>query len=291
MKLPSQDQRRKIILVILLGIAVITLLLLASGLSELNLRRGSYLIPEKESVPQVTQEATPGYRPPRNLPDFEFLYLLAPILFWGLIIYAGYLLFFQKDKSMLRMVGSLAALVGLILLLQQVAQVNFGELAAQLTPIPTGGPGTIVPAPGMGDVDRATSFLLGFSVLMLFMLLVYFLWRRAGSRSTPQEQIVDQAQRALDDLSRGLEIENIIMRCYYQMSETLQKQRGISRSGSMTPREFEDQLIQLGFPENNVRELTRLFEKVRYGDLTATEDEEAAAVQALKMIIQTGEQE
>jgi hypothetical protein len=57
----------------------------------------------------------------------------------------------------------------------------------------------------------------------------------------------------------------------------------------MTPREFEEQLIHLGFPEENLVELTRLFEKVRYGDLTATKDEEAAAIKALEMIINSGE--
>jgi hypothetical protein len=53
----------------------------------------------------------------------------------------------------------------------------------------------------------------------------------------------------------------------------------------MTVREFEGLLASLGFPYSPVRQLTYLFEKVRYGGEKMNEIEEMDASQSLNQII------
>jgi hypothetical protein len=70
------------------------------------------------------------------------------------------------------------------------------------------------------------------------------------------------------------------------MSDILQQERGIQRSDTMTVREFEDALTSKGFPTVPVRDLSRLFEKVRYGQQEMGEEDEMTAVESLNEIIQ-----
>jgi hypothetical protein len=53
----------------------------------------------------------------------------------------------------------------------------------------------------------------------------------------------------------------------------------------MTPREFEDRLINRGLPGESIKTLTRLFEQVRYGSLNANPGEEDQAVACLTDIV------
>ena len=53
----------------------------------------------------------------------------------------------------------------------------------------------------------------------------------------------------------------------------------------MTPREFESSLIKMVMPEEPVRQLTRLFEAVRYGAKRLDQSAEQQAVSSLESII------
>jgi len=68
------------------------------------------------------------------------------------------------------------------------------------------------------------------------------------------------------------------------MSRILSQERGIQRHHDMTPREFERRLAAVGLPERHVRQLTRLFERVRYGAREAGEAEEQQAITCLTVI-------
>ena len=54
----------------------------------------------------------------------------------------------------------------------------------------------------------------------------------------------------------------------------------------MTPREFEVYLTQNGMPREPVQQLTRLFELVRYGAVTAAPADEQHAVASLTAIVE-----
>jgi hypothetical protein len=279
---------RKITFLFILSITLIAVILLSSGISGLSLNRGSYLIPERTPTPSVILENPPdeAYQPSNS--DFVFPKNLALILFWGVVLFSSYFVLFEKDSFMRRVIGSLFLIAAVIFLMTYLAETEFFDLPTQMTTKPETTPGIILPLPDASPFNSATSFLIGFSIVFGLILIGYLIWQRLKPATEPQIEIKQQAQVALDDLSRGLNVEDIILRCYYQMSEILKKQKGISRSQSMTPREFEERLGELGFPHEHVAELTRLFEKVRYGDSKASKDEEAIAVQSLKKIIQSG---
>jgi hypothetical protein len=97
--------------------------------------------------------------------------------------------------------------------------------------------------------------------------------------------LADAAQDAIDTYQTGGSFKNVVIRCYVEMSAAVAKYRGIQRQDTMTPREFEHQLAQLGFPAEPVRRLTRMFEAARYGSQTPGEAEEQQTMQSLAAIM------
>ena len=75
------------------------------------------------------------------------------------------------------------------------------------------------------------------------------------------------------------------MHCYQEMSRTVKQEKGIARETTMTAREFEAQLVGKGLPQESVETLTRLFERVRYGNLRPDAGEENLAFACLTEIV------
>jgi len=136
----------------------------------------------------------------------------------------------------------------------------------------------------------ATPGWLGYAVTLAVILgvggLVYGVWR---SSRVPQNEIVEIARSALGDLAAGRHWEDVVVRCYADMSRALRQQRGIERQEAMTPREFAARLEQAGFPAGAVRTLTHLFEMARYGSRQSGPAESQQAVAALEAIMQAME--
>jgi hypothetical protein len=89
---------------------------------------------------------------------------------------------------------------------------------------------------------------------------------------------------AIADLQSGSDLKDTVLRCYVRMSQVLSEQRGITRPLDMTPREFEQQLAAVGLRDEHIGQLTRLFERVRYGARPAGEREEREALACLTAI-------
>ena len=94
----------------------------------------------------------------------------------------------------------------------------------------------------------------------------------------------EKAEDALASLRAGANLRDVIIRCYAEMTETVYRERGISRDGSMTPREFERVLETRGLPSEAVRRLTRVFEEVRYGGAAPGPESETDALALLEEI-------
>jgi hypothetical protein len=94
-----------------------------------------------------------------------------------------------------------------------------------------------------------------------------------------------EAERARAALAAGEDARGVILGCYARMTAALAEERGISREAAVTAREFGAQLGALGFPPGPVRELTALFEAIRYGRRAPTPAEEARAVACLAPIV------
>jgi hypothetical protein len=112
-----------------------------------------------------------------------------------------------------------------------------------------------------------------------------YLWPTpAPPDETALHELAREAQTALDDLEAGVDLHDVIIRCYVEMGRVLAESRAIERPQGMTPHEFEEQLLALGLPSAPVSQLTRLFEATRYGRQTADPTQQQAAVAALQAI-------
>lgn len=138
------------------------------------------------------------------------------------------------------------------------------------------------------------SLIVGILLALVFMsIIAVLIWQFANTEPDTRPVNVDesltelaqQAQAAIKALRQGQTLKEVVLRCYVDMERVLATTQGIQRRQTMTAREFEQQLIQLGLPAQPVKELTRLFETVRYGLYTPQADDEAQAVDSLTLIV------
>jgi hypothetical protein len=137
--------------------------------------------------------------------------------------------------------------------------------------------------------------MLSYAVtLLIILILLYLAWMlyRAWSANAPTgptkslDEIARVARSSLRDLSSGRESTDVIMNCYFRMSDVVADKKNIERRISMTPAEFASRLEQAGLPSDAVRRLTNLFETVRYGGRKAGPREVNEAVACLTSILQ-----
>jgi hypothetical protein len=137
--------------------------------------------------------------------------------------------------------------------------------------------------------NPAPWLVIAISAVLAALLLgaLWLLWRRLRPRPDPLAQLADEARAALAGLEAGSDLTDTVLRCYVEMSRVLSQQRGLDRPRDITPREFEQQLAAAGLRDEHIGQLTRLFERVRYGARQPNEREERAAVACLAAIVQT----
>jgi hypothetical protein len=122
------------------------------------------------------------------------------------------------------------------------------------------------------------------TVLVIVLVLVIIQRRRRKAPPTALEKLAETAQNTVAAIQSGGDFKLSVIRCYQQMMQVVKEEKGIAREASMTTREFEDQLIRRGMPQDAIRTLTRLFEQVRYGSLPSTPQDEELAVTSLSDI-------
>ena len=114
------------------------------------------------------------------------------------------------------------------------------------------------------------SYLVSFGIAVLLIVLAWKLnsvWRELNAPvpDLSMQKLAKIARSSLRDLSSGRDSSDVILNCYYRMSDVISDKKNIVRYASMTPNEFAARLEQAGLPADAVRKLTRLFESVRYG--------------------------
>jgi len=134
--------------------------------------------------------------------------------------------------------------------------------------------------------------LLNYAVSLLIVLGVIFLtwkiyraWQVLNRRPGSLQDIARIARSSLRELSDGRETTDVIMNCYFRMSDAVSDRKNLQRGSSMTPSEFASRLEEAGLPGDAVRRLTRLFEGVRYGDQKAGPKDVNEAVACLTTIL------
>lgn len=144
---------------------------------------------------------------------------------------------------------------------------------------------------GTSDATQFPSiWLLIFGLLLLGTVLVIV--KSADERPSPingdnpdEGTVLDAAVsrvagRAADRMEAGSDVENEVYRAWVDMTELLE----VSSPETTTPREFELAAIDAGLSPEEVGELTRLFEDVRYGGYSANDEREQWAVRVFRRI-------
>lgn len=273
MKNPFED---RLVLLVVLGLVVIGIIILAAGFPAMELQTGQILFetPPAEYAPTSAPQVVESEPPPRGGPNLVII--VVGLVFLSFVLFLAYR-YPQIRYGVLGISVWTAVLLSLIYLYNR-----FGR-----PPEDQAGDITVfdVPERVFANIPEETPawFDSVSMVITLFMFLavagvILWAWRRSRDVEKPALEAVSRdAEAALADLRAGANLQDTIMRCYYDMNRSLAQNLGLRRSEGMTPREFEEEMMQEGLPREEVQQLTRLFEKVRYGaQMTDTTDQEEA---------------
>lgn len=135
------------------------------------------------------------------------------------------------------------------------------------------------------------TYLVSFGIVMLAAFLAwkaYAVWKElhAAASEGPVHQLTRIVRTSLHDLSSGRDSTDVILNCYFRMSDVVAEKKNLSRGASMTPHEFATRLERAGLPGDPVKQLTRLFEAVRYGARRSNPGMVNEAVACLTAILQ-----
>ena len=263
-------------LISILGVVIILVILLASGIEDISLK-------------------------PARIYDFQ-TNLNAWFVLFSTIIFASiiFLLIFRPKirrnfkpapkTSLLSIVLQLLLWIVVLYLLRERLPILAPLQQAFSSDNPSGDITTTVELPVTVFHSFSPEWLLyvlSGAAISAGGLLIYFMYRNVLESKFKRTEVIEQAQNALNEIKSGSEINNTIIRCYANMCKVLDREHGIRRHVSMTSREFEHNLVRIGLPEAPIQELTRLFEKVRYGSNLDTQPERESAISCMQAIIRS----
>lgn len=276
------------------GIGLLALVLLAISLNALQLAPGQPVSFQQLAPPVSTAGGSNEWS--RYLMT---AFRVVMIVFWILVPILLLLMLLDKEgrKRLLRYM--LFILPFLLLLFYMSSQKPAQQTAADLNPRAfaaatpdmsqlsnTAPPQRFTPPPTW--VTNLATAAIAVVIALVVLGVVFTIWRRWKNQQQLQEplkQVQREAQAALDAIYAGGDLRETILRCYLQMVEALRQYRGISRNDDMTPHEFELYLEKRGLPGEPVRQLTQLFEQVRYGAVQPGRQDEGKAISSLSAIV------
>lgn len=236
--------------------------------------------------------------PPEGLLPDWFVTLLSALVVL-VAVYGTYELYREYGARRLAVAaaaGILAALglYALLSLLRSAASgAGLGPQAGEPS-LPAGGGGSAAEAVTRA-VDPPTALLAVLGLVLLGAVAVIV--RASGDQrvtldapATPDEPpsadvaaVADAAGRAADRLDTDAALENAVYRSWHEMTTHLP----VENPETSTPAEFADAAVAAGMDRDDVAELTRLFEAVRYGDAPVTDEWADRATAALRRIERT----
>ncbi len=264
--------RRQLWILISLGIAIGAILILSASLSQVEFSPGE---------PFAFGTGMPMRPPPAGLspdlpPAAKLLLRVLLLLMLALIPFSIYYLIISPAarKRLLQNLIVFGVFMAFIYLLRQ--QMKPGErtedIFANLGRMAEGEAGTPrPPAEFSGAAPPWLVFLVSFILAAIIVALaIGVIWAILRRRHQPApgmalEELAQKADEAREAIAAGGDLRNTVIRCYMEMNRVVRDSRGLQRERAMTPREFEERLEHSGLPGDQVRDLTRLFEEVRYG--------------------------
>jgi hypothetical protein len=284
--------RQNIIITIMAILALLGLVILASGINTLDLSdRPLYLLPESE---QPVQEPL---LPPNAQNTANYFTVLALVFMVVVPISLLYLLFSPAARR--RFLIQLAQ-VSMIILFVYLLSKNIGTLFPKLGERLSGNWADDLAAGGI-EVRFLEPFkpqsplwlteILSLALAAGFVYFLFWLWRklRQGGDDylTPASRVARSAQAALKRIDAGQNLREVVLRCYHEMIQAVAERRQLTRPEHVTPHEFVASLEGIGLPGEQVRRLTDLFESVRYGHKIPGAPERAEAVSCLNAIVES----
>lgn len=133
------------------------------------------------------------------------------------------------------------------------------------------------------------SYVLGIALAAALVFVAwkaYGIWRELNPPPSAMNQLAKIARTSLHELSSGRDSTDVILNCYFRMSDAVAEKKNLERKASMTPGEFAVRLERAGLPGDSVKRLTRLFESVRYGGRKSDPASVNEAVACLTAILQ-----
>ena len=290
MKSFKLDQRTyQIISQIAAGIGLLALFLLVTSLSNLSFNPGQAL---------PTQEDTLNLFPRSSAVDANWLGTICLTSMLSLFPIGAVLLIFSSQARRLFKKYVRALVLWFIFLLGvrfymllfrdeayiQTEPTSAASLPEALNPPSAGTSATTnIEVYQPPDLPGWGGYLIGFSIIIAIGIIAYLIWERNRPKG---DDLGGIAIRALKDISAGREWEDAIIQCYAQMNATVSRQRSVDREVHLTPGEFALRLEKAGLPADPIRNLTRLFEKARYGERTNQDQDATEAIHYLNAITQ-----
>jgi len=279
-----KPEKMKHIRLLFLAIALTSLILLAAGLSNLQLQPG---IPFPiSSTSEDTIRPVPSLSPIQiySFPLLQGILALISLLLMFYVLARLIVLTFVNIKKVLPIVLIIILLLVIVYLLPGIKpnpDPNFiGEYSQASTPSSID-----LPVAPLGDPPQLLIQFVIVGIVLGCGLIAIMTMKRWLAPTKIEDELLQDAEEAVKALQDGMDFENAIIRCYLQMTRSIHKERGLERNYSMTVQEFENWLVGIGFPTIPLQQLTSLFEKVRYGKQQINSLDEQIAIQSLNEII------
>lgn len=269
-------------LLFLIG-TLVAFILLTASLSNLELQPGTPFPGGIDSGNDV-QSVSP--LPPTQIyfiPLLRGIFALIFIVF--LIDIAARLVVLVNIKRILQLAFALVILLLIVYMLPRITPVPpayFPNGSSAITTPPT----FDYPVTPLGGPPRILIQLVIIGIASGIGLLAFKVVKRWRSSKRIEDELLQEAEQAVNALQAGADLRNVILQCYFQMTRSLQEEQGLERDYTMTVQEFERWLGNLGVPSIPLRQLTSLFEKVRYGKQETNHTDEQIAIDSLNEIIQ-----
>ena len=257
-------------IIVLSVLALGALTVLATGMRSMSFREGQVFGRNEPETARVN--------PADLIRTFLAVPLPTQLVFWvlvaAMILLIAVLVSPEARKRLLRMLFRAALTYwALYLLFTRYPQVltRLSMAFAPSSDAPASAPDAVAPPEFTPPSSNSwMAYLASFGIVVLTAFLawrLYRVWRllHGPASDQPVQTLAGIARNSLRDLSSGRDSTDVILNCYFRMSDAVAEKRNLSRRDSMTPQEFATRLEQAGLPGDPVKQLTRLFEAVRYG--------------------------
>ncbi|GAP15735.1 hypothetical protein LARV_03527 [Longilinea arvoryzae] len=269
---------------IYLALAVVGLILLAGSLDHLRFQEGTHMPVGGE----ISSPAAGGQPIDPTVEEFVIPWALKGLISLGiLVVVINILIAIVKNtslKQLLARAGILLALIAMGYLLSRLdVSLPVNENSVTLSPVSTDA-GAGYEFTALGDPPTGWFQVVKVLLIVTGCLMGAWLIFKSIRVSQPEDALALEVGAALKAIEDGADFRDVILNAYLRMLRIVKEEQGIEREESVTPREFEALLTARGIPQEPILQITRLFEKARYGNKAPEPEDEQAAVRCLTAI-------